>query len=111
MVEKHVFGVKGRKVYTIFRNHTLTTSQFKIGVPQGVVLSPILFNLYTSNIPQSQAPIQVTSYADDVTKTSTHTSTKATKTYIKPYLNRVHILTKDIQNLYTTHTFKGIQAE
>ena len=42
------------------QNHTSTTLQFKTGAPQGGILSPILFNLYTSDIPQQA--VQVSSY-------------------------------------------------
>ena len=44
--------------------------------PQDFVLSTILFNLYTSNIPQAQAPVQVTLYAYDIARISIHTNTK-----------------------------------
>ncbi len=37
----------------------------KQGVPQGGVLSPILFNLYMSKMPQQQGNIKLVSYADD----------------------------------------------
>ena len=41
-----------------------------------------------------QVPEQVTSYTDDITITSTHTSTKAAKAYIKPtesaHMNKRH---------------------
>ena len=40
--------IKERKAYTTYRNHTSRQRQFKTGVPQGGVLSPTLFNIYTS---------------------------------------------------------------
>ena len=71
--------IKGRKAYTIYRNHTYSQCQFKIGVPQGDVLSPTLFNIYTADIPPPRAPVQVMAYTDDITITSTHTSTSEAK--------------------------------
>ena len=43
--------IKGRKAYTTYRNHTSKQRQFKTGIPQGGVLSPTLFNIYTSDLP------------------------------------------------------------
>ena len=71
--------IKGRKVYTTYRNHTSSQRQFKTGVPQGGVLSPTLFNIYTADIPPPRAPIQAMAYADDITITATDTSTSAAK--------------------------------
>ena len=65
--------IKGRKAYTTYRNHTSRQRQFKTGVPQGGVLSPTLFYIYTS----------------DITITSTHTCTSAAKKYIQRYLKKV----------------------
>ena len=79
--------IKGRKTYTSYRNLTSSQRQFKTGVPQGGVLSPTLINIYTADIPPPRAPVQVMSYTDDITITSTPTSTSASKIYIQPYLH------------------------
>ena len=86
--------IKGRKAYTTYINHTSKQRQFKTGVPQGGVLSPTLFNINTSDLPPPSAPVQVMAYADDITITSTHTSTSAAKKYIQPYLHKVFAWTK-----------------
>ena len=74
--------IKGCKAYTTYINHTSKHRQFKTGVPQGGVLSLTLFNIYTTDLPPPSAPVQVMAYADDITITSTHTSTSAAKKYI-----------------------------
>ena len=65
--------IKERKAYTTYRNHTSSQRQFKTGVPQGDVLSPTLFHIYTADITPPRAPVQVMAYADSITITSTHT--------------------------------------
>ena len=90
--------IKERKAYTTYINHTSKQRQCKTGVPQGGVLSPTLFNIYTSDLSPPSATVQVMAYADDTTITSTHTSTIAAKKYKQP-------LTKSRQNnLHSVHT-------
>ena len=86
--------INGRKDYT-YKNHTSRRRQFRTNVPQGGVLSPTIFNIYTSDLPPPSAPVQVMAYADDITITSTHTSTSAGNTYIQPYLHKVFAWTKE----------------
>ena len=71
--------IKGRKAFTTYNNKTSTQRQFKTGVPQGGVLSPTLFNIYTSDIPSPPPNIKITVYADDITMTSTDTKNRLHK--------------------------------
>ena len=80
--------IKGRKAYTTYINHTFLQRKFKTGVPQGGVVSPILFNIYTSEIPPPIALVQFMAYADDITITTTHTITSAAKKYIQPCIHK-----------------------
>ena len=48
----------------------------KTGVPQGGVLSPVLFNLYTSDIPNPPPGVSLTTYADDMNPAASHSKYK-----------------------------------
>ena len=97
--------IKGLKTYTTYRHHTSSPRQFKTDVSQGGVLSPTLFNIYTSDLPQPSAPDQVMAYADDITITSTQANTTAANKYIQPYLHKVFAWTK--QNNLILNQYKS----
>ena len=79
--------IKGREAYTTYRNHTSRQRQFKTGVPQDGILSPTIFNIYTSDLPPPSAPVHVMAYADNIAITSTHTNTSSAKyTYNHTYI-------------------------
>ena len=62
---------------------------------------------FTPYLPPPSAPVQVMAYADDITITSTHTSTSSAKKYIQPYLHKVFAWTKHTKsrqnNLHSVH--------
>ena len=85
--------IKGRNAYTTYRNYT-SVHQYKTGVPQGGVIPPTLFNIYTADSPPRRTLVQGMSNADDITITSAHTNMIAEKKYIQPYLHKVFAWTK-----------------
>ena len=100
--------IKGRKAYATYMKHTSSQRQFKTDVPQGGVLSPTLFSIYTADIPPPRAPVQVMVYADDITITSTHTGTSAAKKYIQPYIHKVFAWTKQYHTKSPTSKGHGV---
>ena len=50
--------------------------------------------MYTSDLPPPSEPVQVMAYPDDITITSTYTSTSSAKKYLQPYIHKVFSWTK-----------------
>jgi len=73
------FGIKGmlftwlqdylsnRKQYTVLNGKTSDLRLVKVGIPQGSVLGPTLFTLYTSDLPDAVISAATYMYADDTT--------------------------------------------
>lgn len=64
-----------------------TEKSSRESVPQGGVLSPLLFNLYLCNIPQPRAGIELISYTDDYTILTTGTNIPQLVQSLNAYLN------------------------
>jgi hypothetical protein len=90
LIKKFVANyIKGRKGYTLYQGSKSKQQQFKTGVPQGGVLSPSLFNLYTSDLPTPPKNVEITSYADDMNPTASHVDYKIAQNNLQPYLEDI----------------------
>ena len=108
--------IKGRQACTQYNGTLSKLKRINTGVPQGGVLSPTSFNIYTSDIPLPPKDVQITTYADDITITTSHTKHRKIKQIIQPYLckiykwaitNNLHINTdKTTTTLFTPDTAK-----
>jgi hypothetical protein len=87
--------LKGRKAYTNYQGTTSQQQQFKTGVPQGGVLSPILFNIYMSDIPTPPVGIKLFTYADDITTLSLHHDVDIAQKNLEPFLSDLHKWTQE----------------
>ena len=87
--------LKCRKAYTLYNNSKSRQRLLKTGVPQGGVLSPILFNIYTSDIPTPPNQVQIESYADDINILSSHNTIKEAENRLQPYLHDIFNWTQE----------------
>ena len=79
----------GRQSYVEFRGAKSKRRLAKRGVPQGVVLSPILFNLNVSKIPQPPDSVKLVTYADDCSILTTGNNIAELEERLNEYLLRL----------------------
>ena len=65
-------------------------SSINTGVPQVKILSPTLFNIYISDIPLPSKDVQITTYADEITITASHTKHCKAQQLIQQYLHKIY---------------------
>ena len=56
----------GRQAKVNFRNKTSSSRNVRTGVPQGAVISPVLFNFYLTKMPSPPPNLKIIQYADDI---------------------------------------------
>ena len=82
--------LRGRQTYVECRNAQSTFRKVRAGVPQGGVLSPILFNVYMSGLPTPPDGIKLTSYADDCTSYASGPTIPPNCEKLNSYLTTLH---------------------
>ena len=82
-------NIKRSKQYTLLDEHKSKLKNTETGVPQRGVLSPRLFNIYTSNIAPLSISVELVTYADEITIMSSHQKTAIIAQQIQPYLDHL----------------------
>ncbi|PZC85941.1 hypothetical protein B5X24_HaOG214306 [Helicoverpa armigera] len=81
-LSKRCFEVK-------FHHEPSTLHEIKSGVPQGSILGPVLYILYTADLPTTSKTTVATYYADDTALLSTHTDPVTTSEQLQHHINEV----------------------
>ncbi|WP_333764851.1 reverse transcriptase domain-containing protein [Streptomyces sp. IBSBF 2390] len=80
----------GRHTYVEFRDSKSRQRKVKQGVPQGGVLSPLLFNFYMREQPTPPQDVTIVTYADDCTLLSSHKDPSVASDRLNNYLPSLH---------------------
>ena len=81
--------LRGRQTYVEFRGKKSRFRKVRQGVPQGGVLSPLLFNLYMKDMPSPPDKIVIVTYADDTTILSSGNTIDPICARLNPYLDNL----------------------
>lgn len=79
----------GRQSFVEFRGKKSKPRRIKQGVPQGGVISPLLFNFYISKLPAPPEGVELISYADDCTILATGHNVDSLCGLVNGYLREI----------------------
>lgn len=80
--------IKNRKFKVDYKNHITKEYPIAAGVPQGSVLGPTLYILYTADLPTSK-DITTTTFADDTAILYTHQNRLTAKRELQSHINKI----------------------
>lgn len=81
--------LSGRSFKVVLNSIPSETNKIPAGVPQGSLLGPILYNIYTSDIPQPPQDCHLSLYADDTSIMAKGRNTRATTRKLQNYLDTI----------------------
>lgn len=81
---------QNRKISVRLGTEYSTEGDLVVGVPQGAVLSPLLFNVMLHDLP-TDPYVKVISYADDITLVSSDKNITIARNNIQSYLNKLTV--------------------
>ena len=91
IIIKYIFNyTRGRQQYSLHNGKKSSCRNTKTEVPQGGVLSPTLFNIYTSDLPAPPRNVQTVTYADDITILSSHSKVDTAQLQVQNYLEEIN---------------------
>ena len=83
--------IKTRRACTQYNGTLSKLKRINTKVPKGGVLSLTLFNIYASDIPLPPKDGQITTYADDITITASHTKHNKAQQLIQAYIHKIPV--------------------
>ena len=81
--------MRGRQSKVLFNGALSTNHNIRVGVPQGAVTSPILFNYYLTKLPLPPDGIYIIQYADDISIYTSGTNIEDMTNRINKYAEEV----------------------
>lgn len=86
--------LSGRKFRVKHRTALSSVRDINSGVPQGSVLGPVLYQIYTADLPKSDQ-VSMATFVDDTALLSTHVNPNTASRELQDYLNDLQVWLRD----------------
>jgi len=88
-ISTFLFYLTGRTFEASFQTAKSSRRGMRVGVAQGVLISPVLFSLYVNDTPSPSHHVQLALYADDMAIIATSRKPTLLASYLESYLNNL----------------------